>query len=90
MEPVWMKIFIERISRAIKSRKYQAMAYFDWEKDQCVMVLWPFHYLVMLVWWMNLRWCKYKHKPSWIDKQVIAAMDKQNALCEVQAKNPIK
>lgn len=71
-----MNIFYERVSRCYKRRWWMANAYYDWYSDQEVNVIFPLHYLVMFGWWLNMKWCAYKGKPSWIDKQVVAARDK--------------
>ena len=72
-----LSIFYERIGRHIKRRWWMATAYYDWMRDKEVNVIFPLHYIVMFAWLVNMRWCKYKGKPSWIDKQIIAALDKQ-------------
>ena len=63
----------------MKRKWWMAVAYYDWMRDEEVNVIFPFHYFVVFSWWLNMKWCKYKGKPSWIDKQIIAAFDRQRA-----------
>jgi hypothetical protein len=68
-------IFYERVRHGLYRRWWMASAYYDWHLDNEVNVIFPLHYLVMFAWWSNQKWCKYKNKPSWIDKQVAAAIE---------------
>ena len=74
-----LSVFYERLGRHIRRRWWMAVAYYDWMRDEEVNVIFPFHYAVMFAWWLNMKWCKYKGEPSWIDKQIIAAFEKQRA-----------
>ena len=69
-------IFYQRVSRNCIRPKWMAKAYHDWVRDEEINVIFPFHYVVMFVWHLNYLWCKYKGKVSWIDKQVLAALDR--------------
>ncbi len=63
-------MFYKRVHYACITPSYMAKAYYDVRRKEKVMVLFPFHYAVMFVWWLNLKWSCYRHKPSWIDKMV--------------------
>ena len=73
-----ISIFYQRVSEGYIRPKWMAKAYHDWIRSQEIFVLFPFHYLVMFAWWLNFKWCFYRSKPSWIDKQVIKAVRKIN------------
>jgi len=47
-----------------------ARAYYDYQSDQKVMVMFLFHYLITFCWWVNYYWNTYRHKPTWIDKKL--------------------
>jgi len=51
---------------------WMACAYRDWARNQYVWVVWPLHYLVQFIWWLNFKWNGYRSKRSWIDRQVEA------------------
>lgn len=69
-----LKLIYQRLNKGCIRPGWMAVAYFDWMRCQEVCVLFPFHYLVMFGWWLNFKWCKYRSKPSWIDRQVVAAI----------------
>ena len=61
-------IFFERVDDWFMDRPWMAMAYYDYPRGQRVMVMFPFHYVVRFVWWLNYLWNRFRHKESWIDK----------------------
>jgi len=67
-------IFYERNPEGCMSRWWHALAYRDYMRMQSVMVIWPFHYVVQLLCWLNLQWDVYRHRKSWIDRHVEAAV----------------
>lgn len=59
----------------IRPKRYHAVAFHSpWRKYEALMVLYPFHYLVMFTYWLNMKWCLHCGKPSWIDKMIIEAI----------------
>ena len=63
-------LFFQKVPRHEVPRWYQALAYHDPRIDRYIMVLYPFHWMVNLAWWLNLKWSKHRCKPSWIDKMM--------------------
>ena len=67
-------LFYERCPNYCLTRRWMASAYFDYCTNQSLMVLWPFHYVVMFVHWIGYRWDRHRHKRSWIDRMVNEAV----------------
>lgn len=40
------------------------------ERRGILYVVWPFHLLVALAWWLQDRWAQHVHAPSWIEREV--------------------
>jgi len=64
------KIFRQDIVQGVLKPMWMGKAYHDVLRDRGVYIIYPFHYLVRLTWWLNLKWAEHTGKPSWIDKQV--------------------
>ena len=43
-------------------------AYFDFSRNERVMVAFPLNYAVSFAWLLNLKWGEFRHKPTWIDR----------------------
>lgn len=65
-----MNILFEKINPNIVPKWWMCRAYYDYQSDRKVMVMFPFHYLVAFCWWINYYWNSYRHKPTWIDKKL--------------------
>ena len=63
-------LLIERTPEWCVTHWWMKLAYFDHARREAVMVAWPLNYLVTLAWMANLAWCRYRHRPSWIDREV--------------------
>lgn len=59
-----------RVEEGFRTPGWMALAYFDHSRCEAVMVIWPLHYLVQFGYWVNYRWSMYRHKPSWIDREI--------------------
>lgn len=46
-------------------------AYLKYETNSAMYVVFPLNYIVQFVWFLNLTWCKFRTKPSWIDKKAL-------------------
>jgi len=55
--------------------RFMCLAYRDWYRDNSVFVLFPFHYIVMFMFYLNGKWSRYRGKPSWIDKKVVERIE---------------
>ncbi|WP_316348495.1 hypothetical protein [Desulfuromonas acetoxidans] len=66
----FVPFFYEQVSPQSNTRWWHARAYYDVRRRHVVMVIYPFHYLVLAAWWLNLRWSEYRHRESWIDRQI--------------------
>lgn len=64
------RFFVESVPEACASRRYHGLAYNDIMRRRRVMVLWPFNYLVCFAAWLDLVWCTFINRPSWIDREV--------------------
>lgn len=63
-------IFCERVRPEIQTQPWMKLAYFDHARREAVMVAWPLNYIVQIAWMLNLAWSRYRHRPSWIDRQI--------------------
>ena len=72
----WLRLLVsgiaERCPTCCYTKWWQGRAYYEARTDSFVMVVYPFHWLVNLAWWLNLKWSRHRQKPSWIDRQVNA------------------
>jgi hypothetical protein len=63
-------ILYERKSVNLMPKWYHAKAYYDACTNRELMVIFPFHYLVMFIRFLSSKWSTYQNKPSWLDKQI--------------------
>lgn len=56
------------------TRRWHGCAYRDWSRFETVMVIWPLHYAVQFAHWLGYKWDKHRHRKSWIDRQIDAAV----------------
>lgn len=61
-------LFLARLPVGAKPRWYHVQAYRDLSSLENVMAIWPLHYIVVLFWYLNCQWSRYRFQPSWIDK----------------------
>ena len=74
----WVQRIVCRVDSLVIDRSpewcvthwWMKRAYFDHARRESVMVAWPLNYAVQVAWMLNLAWSRYRHKPSWIDKQL--------------------
>ncbi len=64
-------LIYQRVSWHIVPPYWMKSAYFDYRYNSAVYVIFPLNYLVQVAWFLNLAWCKFKNKPSWIDKKAM-------------------
>lgn len=64
------RFFVERVHPYCRTRRHHAFAYYSAEFNANVTAAWPLHWFVALAWWLNLKWCAYRHRPSWIEQEV--------------------
>lgn len=65
----------DRVPEGVMTKRWHAVAYRDHRTMQTVTVIWPFHWVVLFVWWLGFKWDKHRHRRSWIDKIVDAARE---------------
>ena len=70
VSPKLKRFFFERVSPYCVTRWWHGLAYYDARCHSLVMVIYPLHWVVNLVWFMNYVWCRHRHKESWIDKKL--------------------
>ena len=63
-----MTLFREELPTCCVPRWWHGRAYYCPMRGKNIMVIYPFHWLVNLAWWINHRWCRHKGKRSWIDR----------------------
>ena len=72
----FIAFFCERCPDWCIPKWWHAHAYFDYWHCSRVMVIWPFHWAVQFVWWLNWKWSEHRQKPSWIDRHTLEAIKK--------------
>lgn len=73
-----------RITEGAIVPRWMAVAYFDYVRHEAVLYAVPLHHLVALVWKINLVWCRYRQRESWIEREVNKAVKKERDLAAVQ------
>lgn len=63
-------IFYDRVHKSSRPRWWHARAYYDPCRDSYLMVIYPFHWVVNLAWWLNIKWADHRFKESWIDRKL--------------------
>jgi hypothetical protein len=66
--------FYEWVDEGIMMRRSHAVAYYSYLRFQRLTVLWPFHYLARAVLYCDYKWNAYRTGPSWVDKEIRAAI----------------
>ena len=64
-------LIYRRVQSYIVPPYWMKSAYFDYRINSAMYVVFPLNYIVQFVWFLNLAWCKFKSKPSWIDKKAL-------------------
>jgi hypothetical protein len=59
--------------------RWMAFAYYSAERNSFLFVIYPFHFLVALAWWIQDRWARHTHHPSWIENEVRHRLDHHKA-----------
>lgn len=62
--------FYERVPRGHRIKHWQCRAYQDYNRHENIMVIFPLHYLVIFIYWLNYLWFTYRGKETWIDKKI--------------------
>jgi hypothetical protein len=70
---------VHQIQCGLKPPKWMAPAYVDYCGNRCIMYAIPIHHLVHLAWWINVIWCRYRSRPSWIDIEIEKAIKNERA-----------
>ena len=65
-----VRFFYERVPECCVTQWHHGRAYADFARREAVMVIYPLHYVVNFIWWLNWKWCDHRMKPSWIDKKL--------------------
>jgi hypothetical protein len=52
--------------------RWMAFAYYSAVRNQCLFVIYPFHFIVAIAWWIQDRWARHTGNPSWIENEVEA------------------
>ena len=60
----------DRVPDCCVTPYHMKLAYMDRARREAVMVAWPLNYAVQIAWAINLAWCRYRHKPAWIDRRI--------------------
>ncbi|WP_395739297.1 hypothetical protein [Prosthecobacter sp.] len=60
--------------------RHMAFAFYTARTNRALFVLFPFHYLIALAWWIQDKWAKAALAPSWIDQEVEHRMKLYDAL----------
>lgn len=74
----FVSFFYDEVPPECITRKWHALAYHDYMRRRSVMVIWPFHYVLMFAFWISCAWDEYRHRPSWIDRRIREAIEKHN------------
>ena len=64
-----VRFFYERVPECCVTQWHHGRAYTDFTRREVVMVIYPLHYVVNFIWWLNWKWCDHRMKPSWIDRK---------------------
>lgn len=48
----------------------------------------PLHEVVKLLWWLNDKWCRYRLRPSWIDREAMKRATRNAELHEFLIHHP--
>ncbi len=71
-------LIIDRTPEWCVTHWWMKCAYRDYARREAIMVAWPLNYVVQLAWAINLAWSRYRHKPSWIDREVSKRISSAN------------
>ena len=63
-----MKLIYRRVNTYCTTPWWMVHAYFDFSRNERVMVAFPLNYAVSFAWLLNLKWGEFRHKPTWIDR----------------------
>jgi len=58
------------INTGSKPPWYMGLAYHKIDQPASVFYIIPLHLIVNILWKLNLKWCGWKHKEPWIDKEI--------------------
>jgi len=61
----------------IRPPRWMGFAYYAIERNQNLFVIYPLHFVVAGVWWVQDRWARHTFNPSWIDREVNARTNRQ-------------
>jgi hypothetical protein len=62
--------FYEWVADGVSTRKHHALAVSSPMRLQHLMVVWPFHYLVRWLFWIDYRWNAYRTRPTFIEREI--------------------
>jgi hypothetical protein len=65
----------EWVDEGVMPRRLHARAYASFMTYRMLMVLWPFHYVVIAVMWFDYKWNAYRTSATIIDKEIRRAME---------------
>lgn len=67
-------IFYEWLRTCITPRRHMGFAYYSARRNQVLWVIYPFHYVLAVLWWIQLRWAEHTGNPSWIERELEARL----------------
>jgi hypothetical protein len=81
------KLILEARSRSLFFRwvhdcgrppRWMAFAFYSVERNRCLFVMYPFHFVLAALWWVQDRWARHTDNPSWIECEVSRREKKAN------------
>lgn len=74
-----MRFLIQHVHNCAVPPWFMGRAYYNYRCNRLVYVLYPFHWLAALAWWIQHRWARHTDSPSWIDRQVEAGIEQRRS-----------
>jgi hypothetical protein len=62
--------FYQYVTPNFKSPRHMGFSHYKAEYNKYLFVIYPFHYVISIAWWVQLKWAMHTNKPSWIELEV--------------------
>lgn len=59
---------------------WMARAFYDVQRDRTLFVIFPLNIVVVFAWWIQDKWARAAHAPSWIDREANRRRDRDHEI----------
>lgn len=64
------RILYTWVSPYCRPPRWMALAYYSCERHEALFAAFPLNLLIAVAWWVQDRWARAAHAPSWIEREV--------------------